>query len=112
MNRSFFLLFVFFISCSDSYTTKENQDFIKIKNRGGKTLGYNSKSGVKILAIDNLAFKDLNKNSVLDKYEDWRLSVEDRARDLAQKLTIEDIAGLMLYSSHQSIPGENQGWRS
>jgi len=112
MNRSFFLLFVFFISCSDSYTTTENQDFIKIKNRGGKTLGYNSKSGVKILAIDNLAFKDLNKNSVLDKYEDWRLPVEDRARDLAQKLTNEDIAGLMLYSSHQSIPGENQGWRS
>ena len=83
-----------------------------IKNRGGKTLGHDPQSGVKILIVDNLAFKDLNKNNELDDYEDWRLPVQDRAEDLAGKLTIEDIAGLMLYSSHQSIPGAHQGWRS
>ena len=65
----------------------ENQDFITIKNRGGKTLGYDPQSGLKILIVDNLAFKDLNKNNELDDYEDWRLPVEDRAEDLAEKLT-------------------------
>lgn len=111
MNRFVFFLLVLLFSCSDRVSIIENQHFIEIKNRGGKTLGYNPQSGVEILMIDNLAFKDLNKNNELDGYEDWRLPVEDRAEDLARKLTIEDIAGLMLYSSHQSIPGENQGWR-
>ena len=112
MNRFVFLLFFLLISCSDKVSIIENQDFTMIKNRGGKTLGYDPQSGVKILIVDNLAFKDLNKNNQLDDYEDWRLPVEDRAEDLAGKLTIEDIAGLMLYSSHQSIPGAHQGWRS
>ena len=112
MNRFIFLLFFLLISCSNRVSIIENQDFIKIKNRGGKTLGYDPQSGVKILIVDNLAFKDLNKNNELDDYEDWRLPVEDRAKDLAGKLTIEDIAGLMLYSSHQSIPGAHQGWLS
>ncbi len=45
---------------------------------------------------------------MLDDYEDWRLSPEERAKDLASKLTIEQIAGLMLYSSHQAVP--ETGW--
>jgi beta-glucosidase len=40
----------------------------------------------------------------LDAYEDWRLPVEHRAKDLASKMSVEQIAGLMLYSAHQSIP--------
>lgn len=81
-----------------------------IKNKGGQTLGYSSNSGIKILTINGLAFKDLNKNSKLDKYEDWRLPVDIRAKDLASKLSIEQIAGLMLYSSHQSIPARSGGY--
>ena len=45
MNRAIFL-FVLFFSYSDSFKIIENQDFIEIKNRGGKTLGYNPESGV------------------------------------------------------------------
>ncbi|MGI4020754.1 MAG: glycoside hydrolase family 3 N-terminal domain-containing protein [Janthinobacterium lividum] len=75
-----------------------------IKNSNGPTLGYSAKSGIRILSIDNLSFKDLNKNGKLDKYEDWRLPVDDRAKDLSSKLSIEQIAGLMLYSGHQAIP--------
>ena len=78
-----------------------------IKNKGGQTLGYSSNSGIKILTVNELAFKDLNKNGKLDKYEDWRLPVDVRAKDLASKLSVEQIAGLMLYSSHQSIPARN-----
>jgi len=75
-----------------------------VNNPKGPTLGYSSTSGVKILTVDGLAFKDLNKNGKLDKYEDWRLPVDERAKDLASKLSIEQIAGLMLYSAHQAIP--------
>lgn len=67
-------------------------------------MGYDTASGVRLLTINGFAFKDLNKNGKLDKYEDWRLSALIRAQDLASKMTIEQIAGLMLYSAHQAIP--------
>ncbi|MBS4193616.1 glycoside hydrolase family 3 C-terminal domain-containing protein [Bacillus sp. FJAT-49870] len=75
-----------------------------VKNEGGPTLGYSTESGVGILEVDGKFFKDLNKDGKLDKYEDWRLSPEERAKDLASKMSIDQIAGLMLYSSHQAIP--------
>jgi len=59
---------------------------------------------VEILNVEGYQFKDLNQNGELDAYEDWRLSAEERAEDLASRMTIEQIAGLMLYSSHQAIP--------
>ena len=74
------------------------------KTKTGRHWVDSSKSGVKILTVDGLAFKDLNKNGKLDKYEDWRLPVSERAKDLASKLSVEQIAGLMLYSAHQAIP--------
>ena len=78
-------------------------------NKGGQTLGYSARSGVKLLMDKGLAFKDLNRNGKLDKYEDWRLPVDTRAKDLAAKLTVEQIAGLMLYSKHQPIPAAAGG---
>lgn len=75
-----------------------------VNNKGGQTLGYDTTSGVKILTVKGFAFKDLNKNGKLDKYEDWRISSEERAKDLAASMTMEQIAGLMLYSAHQAIP--------
>ncbi|MFI5124304.1 MAG: glycoside hydrolase family 3 N-terminal domain-containing protein [Chitinophagales bacterium] len=84
-------------------------EIIVIRNRGGQTLGYYGKSGVKIIVDDGYAFKDLNKNGKLDPYEDWRLSADTRAKDLASKMSIEQIAGLMLYSKHQPIPAAAGG---
>src|SRR5690606_28780954 len=78
-------------------------------NEEGSTLGYSTGSGVQIITVDRLAFKDLNKNGQHDPYEDWRLSADERARDVAGKMTIEQIAGLMLYSGHQAIPGGGFG---
>ena len=40
-----------------------------VTNKDGQTLGYDTSSGVKILTVNGLAFKDLNKNGKLDKYE-------------------------------------------
>ncbi len=84
--------------------------FNLVENQGGQTLGYSPMSGVKILTVNGLAFKDLNKNGKLDAFEDWRLPHDQRAKDLASKLSIEEIAGLMLYSSHQSIPARAGGY--
>jgi beta-glucosidase len=90
----------------------KNNGFSIITNPKGQNLGYSTASGVKILTVDGLAFKDLNKNGALDKYEDWRLPVDERAKDLASKMSIEQIAGLMLYSGHQSIPARATGFGS
>ncbi len=73
------------------------------------SLGYSTQSGIKIIYKDNLPFKDLNKNGQLDQYEDWRVNVVDRAKDLASKMTVDQIAGLMLYSRHQAVPAQEAG---
>ncbi|MCC3377163.1 glycoside hydrolase family 3 N-terminal domain-containing protein [Cohnella sp. REN36] len=87
-------------------------DIRYVANPNGPTLGYSANSGVKILEADGLKFKDLSKDGVLQPYEDWRLPAEERARDLASRMSVEQIAGLMLYSRHQSIPASSRGWFS
>ena len=84
--------------------TETEYGYNVMTQRKGQTIAYSPESGVEILTVDGYAFKDLNRNGSLDKYEDWRLSAEERAADLAAQLTIEEIAGMMLYSSHQSVP--------
>ena len=86
------------------WTEQPTGTFMTVTQKGGPTLGYSPSSGVKILTVDGYAFKDLNHNDSLDAYEDWRVSPQERSADLASKLSIEEIAGLMLYSSHQSVP--------
>ena len=98
-------------ACSNrKWTEKEKGSYNIITQDAGATLGYSTKSGIKILTIDGLAFKDLNKNGKLDIYEDWRKDALERSKDLASQLSIEEIAGLMLYSAHQSIPGASKGF--
>lgn len=65
---------------------------------------------VKLIEAEDYEFKDLNKNNKLDPYEDWRLSAQKRAEDLAGRMSLEQIVGLMLYSSHQSIPAASDGF--
>jgi beta-glucosidase len=103
------LIFLAFVPVALQAQTKftetnftENVKAIKVNNE--ITLGYSTLSGVKIIYKDGLPFKDLNKNGQLDVYEDWRVNANDRAKDLAKKMTVEQIAGLMLYSGHQAIP--------
>jgi len=98
-------LFFIVISCGPKWTEKDQNGIMIVDNKDGQTLGYSSKSGVKILTIDRYGFKDLNKNGKLDTYEDWRLPARERAENLASQMSIEQIAGLMLYSGHQRIPG-------
>lgn len=76
------------------------------QNPGGPRIGTTS---APILETDGLYFKDLEGTGTLLPYEDWRLPPEVRARDLASRLTVEEIAGLMLYSSHQMVPAPAEG---
>ncbi|MBR1389183.1 MAG: glycoside hydrolase family 3 C-terminal domain-containing protein [Prevotella sp.] len=88
---------------SQKWTEQQVDSFMLVTQKDGPSLGYSPASGVKLLTIDGYAFKDLNRNDSLDAYEDWRLSAQERAADLASQLSNEEIAGLMLYSSHQTV---------
>ena len=75
-------------------------------NEGGPVIGSVS---APILEVDGMYFKDLEGTGNLLPYEDWRLSPEERAKDLSTRLTVEEIAGLMMYSSHQMVPAISGG---
>ena len=53
---------------------------------------------VAIIQKGGYEFKDLNKNGILDKYEDWRLSSEKRAADLLSQMDIDEKIGFMIIS--------------
>ena len=96
---------VLLAGCSQNWTVEEKDGYNLVHQENGPVLGYSPGSGVEIISKGGHAFKDLNRNGKLDVYEDWRKSPQDRARDLASQLTIDEIAGLMLYSDHQAVPG-------
>ena len=108
----FCLLLLIFISCGPNYTIEEKETILLIHHNDGPTLGYHKESGVTHIIKDGKAFKDSNKNNQIEPYENWELPIDERVNDLAQRLSIEEIAGLMLYSSHQSIPGSSRGFTS
>ncbi|HSR60251.1 MAG TPA: glycoside hydrolase family 3 N-terminal domain-containing protein [Robiginitalea sp.] len=91
--------------CGPKWKESPKEGYNLVENEGGQTLGYSPTSGVTLLTADRFAFKDLNRNGSLEPYEDWRLPAGERAADLAGRMSVEQIAGLMLYSAHQRIPG-------
>jgi beta-glucosidase len=90
MKKLFFLILLGSINLTPFAQKKWSESpkgtFNLIKNPNGQSLGYSPNSGIKILTVSGLAFKDLNKNGKLDKFEDWRLPADVRAKDLATKL--------------------------
>ncbi|MCD8217406.1 MAG: glycoside hydrolase family 3 C-terminal domain-containing protein [Clostridiales bacterium] len=88
---------------------RNNDGICRLNQPGGKTLTWHEGSGVTLLEEDGLYFKDLERSGRLLPYEDWRLSDWERAQDLAQRLSVEEIAGLMIYSVHQMVPPMSGG---
>lgn len=86
------------------WSRTEADGYAIIDNGDGKQLGVAKEGGADIITEDGYAFKDFLHTGKLVPYEDWRLSYEERAKDLAGRISIEDIAGLMLYSAHQMVP--------
>ncbi len=56
-----------------------------------------------LLEKDGTVFRNFEKDGIIKPYEDHRLPAQKRAADLANRLSREEIAGLMLYSSHQTV---------
>lgn len=83
------------------YTITEGTEYTSVSNENGPVL---TMRNLKLKEVDGLAFKNLSGTEELLPYEDWRLSPNERAADLAARLSIEEIAGLMLYSPHQMVP--------
>lgn len=75
-----------------------------VQNPNGPKLVYSEQSGIKIIEVDGKYFKNHSKSGNLKPYEDWRLSPKERAKDLSERLSVKDIAGLMLFTSHLSVP--------
>ena len=73
-----FLLIILYL-CLDYLNPIER---IKIKNA--------LYEDVKPLKIDGYSFRDLNKNNILDVYEDHRLNSKIRTEDLLNKMTLEE----------------------
>jgi len=88
-------------ACGPKWQETEADGYRLITQRGGATLGVTS---APLIENGGYVFKDLNRNGALDLYEDWRKPARTRAEDLAAQLSIEEIAGLMLYSAHQAVP--------
>ena len=85
----------------ERYIVTSRDGYELVENQGGAALGM-AKSRLKF--SDGFAFKNLSGQEALLPYEDWRLPPEERAKDLAARLSPEDIAGLMLFSPHQMVP--------
>ena len=86
-----------------SYTvTETDHGYNIVEQEDGPTLTYSPDSGLALLEVDGCVFKDFEGTGELATYADWHLSTSERAADLASRLTIEQIAGLMCFSSHQS----------
>ncbi len=86
--------------------TKMSDGWVKIEQPGAPVLGYSPDSKVKIIECDGLPFKSFNGSDELLPYEDWRRPALERAKDLAARLSIEEIAGLMLYSPQYHVPAK------
>ena len=51
---------------------------------------------VPVLTQNGFTFKDLNQNGKLDKYEDYRLPINDRIKDLISKMTDDEKASMLI----------------
>jgi len=89
-NTSKILLSLILLACSTSGANAPKQAI----------LGHRS---VPLLKVNGLTFKDLNRNGKLDPYEDWRLPAQVRTADLVQRMSLEELAGLMVHGTLPSV---------
>ena len=67
-----------------------------VTNEGGITLGYSKSSGLKLIQVDGYAFKDLNRNNLLDQFEDWRVDYETRAASIVKEIPVDQMMGMKM----------------
>ena len=91
--------------------TEVKDGYFLCHQEDGPDLGYSGVSSVKIIEKDGRLFKSFDGSDNLKPYEDWRLPAEVRAADLASRMTIDEIAGLMLYSRQNKLPMPDDTYR-
>ena len=82
--RKIHLLLILFLIISVRCADKYIQPSIEARKAG-------------IINEGKYQFKDLNRNGTLDAYEDWRLPVEERIKNLISLMTLEEKVGLMFH---------------
>lgn len=70
--------------------------WMMVTNESGATLGYSKNSGLKIIQSDGYAFKDLNRNNLLDLFEDWRVDSDTRAAAMVAEIPVEQMMGMKM----------------
>ena len=76
--------------------TQMPDGWTKVSNEDGATLGYSKNSGLALIQVDGYAFKDLNRNDLLDSFEDWRLDFETRAKTMVDEISTEQMMGMKM----------------
>ncbi len=59
-----------------------------------------------LIQVEDFTFRDLNSNSMVDPYEDWRLPISERLSDLVARMTLSEKAGMMLI---QTLNADSKG---
>ncbi len=67
-----------------------------VTNENGVILGYSKSSGLQLIQSDGYAFKDLNRNNMLDLYEDWRVDSDKRAAAMVSEIPVEQMIGMKM----------------
>lgn len=85
------------------YTTEELRDgWTRAANEdGGPEVGVADTA--RLIQVDGYAFRDMDGDGKLSLFEDWRQSADDRAADLASKLSGEDCVKLMWHGGVQGV---------
>ncbi|WP_455137786.1 glycoside hydrolase family 3 N-terminal domain-containing protein [Thermophilibacter sp.] len=78
----------------DGWTRATNPD-------GGQTIGVMDPA--RIIQVNGLAFRDMDGDGKLSLFEDWRQSAEDRAADLASKLSGQECINLMWHGGVRTV---------
>ena len=74
------------------------QIFGAVKAKKAKELYAKLGEEAPTMTIDGHSFRDLNKNTKLDVYEDSRAAIDDRISDLITQMTLEEKAGCLFVS--------------
>ena len=77
-------------------------------NENGPTIGVTTCG---VIVKDDLYFKDMDNDGILSPYEDWRLSPEERAKDMVAHLNLKQQAGLVLNTLWNTPPLPDPGGR-
>lgn len=85
------------------YKKAVKDGYIVYQNKNGAEIGTTRNQ---IIEQDGYIFKNMAGVGELLPYEDWRLTFEERAKDLSDRLSVHEIIGLMLHSNSQTLPAK------